>query len=83
MNIAGGPAIDCLNTLIVLRNEHPHLLEGRIIQIDVLDPDEAGPAFGKAALLPCHKTRPHSMACELDFVASRTIGARQPIWRRS
>jgi hypothetical protein len=51
VNIAGGPAIDSLNTLIVLRKEHPNLLAGRIIEIDVLDLDEAGPAFGKAALV--------------------------------
>jgi hypothetical protein len=51
VNIAGGPAIDSLNTLILLCQEHSDLLIGRTIEIDVLDLDEAGPAFGKAALV--------------------------------
>ena len=51
VNIAGGPAMDSLNALILLRKEQPNLLAGRGIGIDVLDLDEAGPAFGKAALV--------------------------------
>jgi len=50
MNIAGGPAIDSLNTLIVLRKESPGILAARQVFINVLDVDDAGPAFGKAAL---------------------------------
>jgi hypothetical protein len=51
VDIAGGPAMDSLNALILLRKEQPNLLAGRGIEIDVLDLDEAGPAFGKAALV--------------------------------
>jgi hypothetical protein len=50
VNIAGGPAIDSLNTLIVLNKKQPGTLTERQIFIDVLDLDDAGPAFGKAAL---------------------------------
>jgi hypothetical protein len=50
VNIAGGPAIDSLNALIVLRKEQPELLRERRIVLRVLDGDENGPAFGARAL---------------------------------
>ena len=50
LNIAGGPAIDSLNALLVIRKAEPDLLKSREVSIDVLDLDEDGPAFGKAAL---------------------------------
>jgi hypothetical protein len=50
LNIAGGPAMDSLNALLVLRRDHPGVLDARRIQIDVLDPDADGPAFGARAL---------------------------------
>jgi hypothetical protein len=50
LNIAGGPAIDSLNTLIVLRHEQPALLVERRITVHVLDGDQHGPAFGARAL---------------------------------
>jgi hypothetical protein len=49
INIGGGPAIDSLNALILLRREQPARLQ-RPIAIHVLDGDEAGPAFGANAL---------------------------------
>ncbi len=50
LSIAGGPAVDCLNTLILLSKKQPRILEGREISIEVLDLDDAGPAFGAKAL---------------------------------
>ena len=50
IDIAGGPAIDSMNALIVLQKERPETLRGRRIGISVLDRDDAGPAFGAAAL---------------------------------
>ena len=50
VNIGGGPASDSLNALIVLRKEHPGLLEGRLVRIHVLDRDDRGPLFGARAL---------------------------------
>jgi len=50
VNIAGVPAADSLNTLIVLNNNRPESLAQRQVFIDVLDFDEGGSAFGKAAL---------------------------------
>ncbi|MBI1203188.1 MAG: hypothetical protein GC182_11820 [Rhodopseudomonas sp.] len=49
INIAGGPAVDSLNALILLRRHRPDLLQRRIA-IDVFDGDEAGPYFGGNAL---------------------------------
>jgi len=50
INIAGGPAIDSLNTLLVLRREHADSLAQRHIRVQVLDGDRHGPAFGARAL---------------------------------
>ncbi len=50
LNIAGGPAIDSLNTLILLRKQQAGILAEREISIDVLDLDDVGPAFGTKAL---------------------------------
>lgn len=50
LNIAGGPAVDSLNTLLLLRREQPQLLRGRRCSVWVLDGDSHGPAFGARAL---------------------------------
>ena len=49
VNIAGGPAIDSMNALILLRRRDGDLVR-RPIVIDVLDQDDAGPFFGGNAL---------------------------------
>lgn len=49
LNLAGGTAIDSLNTLIVLRKEAGDVLE-RPIAIEVLDCENTGPEFGKRML---------------------------------
>lgn len=48
INIAGGPAIDSLNVLILLQKQD--LLGARQIRIEILDVDPAGPSFGANAL---------------------------------
>lgn len=50
VNIAGGPAMDSLNALILMNRQRPGILAKRAIEIDVLDLDDAGPAFGESAL---------------------------------
>ena len=50
INIGGGPAIDSLNALILLRRRSAALLARRPIAVNVLDLDPAGPRFGAAAL---------------------------------
>lgn len=50
LNIAGGPSLDSLNALILLRRKRPELLAGRQVEIEVLDGDSHGPAFGANAL---------------------------------
>ena len=49
VNIAGGPAIDSMNALMLLRRGDGDLLR-RPIVIDVLDQDDSGPFFGSNAL---------------------------------
>ena len=49
VNIAGGPAVDSLNALILLARRDPTLLR-RKIAIHVLDQDDAGAFFGRNAL---------------------------------
>lgn len=50
INIAGGPASDSWNALILLQAERPELLAGREVAIAVLDLDETGPGFGQRAV---------------------------------
>ena len=50
LNIAGGPAMDSLNALILLQRDHSEWLSGRRISIRVLDLDQTGPRFGVRAL---------------------------------
>ncbi len=50
LNIGGGPAMDSLNALILVRQQRPELLAGRPIVVHSLDLDEAGPSFGARAL---------------------------------
>lgn len=50
VNIAGGPASDSWNALILLQAERPELLAGSGAVIAVLDLDKSGPAFGARAL---------------------------------
>jgi hypothetical protein len=49
VNIAGGPALDSINSLILLRRMRPELLR-RAIAIHVLDRNEDGAFFGANAL---------------------------------
>lgn len=49
INIAGGPAFDSINTVLMLNRAHGALLR-RPIVIDVLDSQFEGPAFGANAL---------------------------------
>ncbi len=49
INIGGGPALDSINALILLRRTHPDLLKGRIV-IEVLDSSRDGVFFGANAL---------------------------------
>ncbi len=49
-SIGGGSAIDCLNTLILLRKLDPATVQQRQFSIHVLDPDTEGPEFGARAL---------------------------------
>lgn len=50
IDIAGGPAADAWNALLLLRRHRQDLLDDHPIAIDVFDQDEAGPAFGRAAV---------------------------------
>jgi hypothetical protein len=50
INIAGGAASDSINTLFLIQQENPELLENRKIEINVLDIDSYGPAFAERCL---------------------------------
>jgi hypothetical protein len=50
LNIGGGPAIDSLNALLLVRKRQPGALIGRQVFIHSLDLDVAGSDFGSRAL---------------------------------
>jgi hypothetical protein len=70
LNIAGGPAVDSLNALILLQREHAELLTGRRIVLRVLDGDDAGPAFGARALAALQE--PGAALAGLDITFGHT-----------
>jgi hypothetical protein len=45
VNIAGGPAADSLNALILLQQARPDLLAHRQVEVRILDQDTHGPSF--------------------------------------
>ncbi len=71
LNIGGGPSADSLNALILIRKEHPGLLEDRRIAIHVLDPDSEGPNFGarSLAVLLEHGAALQGLAITFEHVA--------------
>jgi hypothetical protein len=56
VEIAGGSAMDALNALMIVRRRSPGVLEGRHVEIHVLDLDAAGAAFGRRALTALQAT---------------------------
>lgn len=49
-SIAGGAATDSINTLILIQETDPELLNGRKIEINILDIDTYGPNFAKRCI---------------------------------
>lgn len=50
LSVAGGPAMDSLNTLLLLQRHDPGCLRGRKVFIHVLDLESEAPDFGRRAL---------------------------------
>jgi hypothetical protein len=67
VNIAGGPAADSWNALLVVRAERPDLLTGRRIVVAVLDPDSEGPSFGASAFERLHEAGRPLAGLDLTF----------------
>ncbi|KPK77477.1 MAG: hypothetical protein AMJ79_02985 [Phycisphaerae bacterium SM23_30] len=47
INIAGGSGVDSFNALNVMQKNSPGLLQGKKIEINILDTDRFGPNFGR------------------------------------
>ena len=71
VNIAGGPAMDSLNALLLLKREQPQLLAERRITLQVLDGDENGPAFGERALEALQTTGGPLHGLDISFQRTR------------
>jgi hypothetical protein len=67
LNIAGGPAMDSLNALILLNRQEPSVLAERLVSIDVLDLDDAGPAFGEASRTALSQPAGPLHGCHITF----------------
>jgi len=83
MNIAGGPAIDSLNALIILNKRNPGIFAERQVFIDVLDLDDVGPTFGERALSvlsadggPLHGTDVTFLYSRYDWSEPESLGPR-------
>lgn len=67
INIAGGPAIDSLNALILIQKENPHLLRSRRIEMHILDLEEEGPQFGEQAVAALQMEKRPLAGLDLHF----------------
>jgi hypothetical protein len=69
VDIAGGPAIDAINALIIVRRRSPALLDGRTIRLHVLDAHRDAPDFGARALaaLQSQDGPLHGLNCRFEF----------------
>ena len=67
VNIGGGPAIDSINALIVLRRDNAAILE-RKTTIEVLDADREGPFFGANALRALQQREGPLAGLDVNFV---------------
>lgn len=70
LNIAGGPAIDSVNALLLLR-ERRELLSKRRFVIHVLDADASGPAFGARAIAALRQRGAPLEGLEVELVHAR------------
>jgi hypothetical protein len=70
INIAGGPAIDSLNALIILARDHPRLRDIPVV-VHVLDQEPQGAVFGANALAALRQEggRLYSFSMEFKSVA--------------
>jgi hypothetical protein len=66
INIAGGPAVDTINALILLARRKPSLPK-RKIAIHVLDQDDAGAFFGRNALAAMQADGRPLAGCDITF----------------
>lgn len=67
VNIAGGPAIDSLNALILLQRQGAASLRERRVDVCVLDADDAGPTFGARALAALQEPDAPLAALDVHF----------------
>ena len=66
LNIAGGPALDSINALIMLARAHAALIH-RAIAIHVFDAQQDGPTFGARALLALTAPEGPLHGLEIEF----------------
>jgi hypothetical protein len=66
VDIAGGPAMDAINALILLAQSSRDLLK-RLIVIDVLDLDDTGAFFGQAALAELQREGAHLCGLNIEL----------------
>jgi hypothetical protein len=73
VNIAGGPALDSINGLIMLARAHAALLH-RAIAIHVFDAQQDGPTFGARALLALTASGARCTGSRSNFSTMPTTG---------
>jgi hypothetical protein len=67
INIAGGVASDSINTLFLIQQEDPLLLQNRNIEINVLDIDSFGPAFAAESIFALKKPSGRFNGLDISF----------------
>jgi hypothetical protein len=67
INIAGGPASDTINTLILIHKKEPLLLKERKIEINILDVDTYGPNFARNSIEALKKPNSYLYGLDISF----------------
>ena len=81
INIAGGAASDSFNTIRLIRRREPVLLQGRRIEIDLLETDAIGPHFAAKSLAALQEAGGDFEGLDLDFRFHHVSWADEGAWK--
>jgi hypothetical protein len=81
INIAGGAASDSFNTIRLIRRRDPVLLQGRRIEIHLLETDTIGPHFAARSLAALQVAGGDFEGLDLDFRFHHVSWADEGAWK--
>lgn len=80
INVAGGAASDTFNTIRLIQRRDPALLQGRRIEVHLLETDTIGPHFAERSLAALRESGGDFAALDLDLRFHHTSWADKDAW---